>query len=81
MSPLLDWSQPLGCLYIGGTQITDISLLLEIEWQQGYVFACNSSCPQLSTGDAPLDDFSKDVVIPQLCEMGVNVDGCLVCPQ
>lgn len=45
------------------------------------VGVCGAACPILGVDVDLLDDFSKDVVIPQLCEMGVNVEGCLFCPQ
>ncbi|NJK32004.1 MAG: hypothetical protein HC927_06040 [Deltaproteobacteria bacterium] len=80
LSPLLEWAEPIKCLAITGTPISDISLLLDIDWNMDE-YGCYSSCPSLQVDENQLDDFSKQVVIPQLCDMGVDVNGCLSCPQ
>jgi hypothetical protein len=80
LTPLTAWGPDgLACLTLGDSLVTDLSPLLEVEW----VVDGNpcGSCPRLFVNTATLDDYSKDVVIPTLCEMGVNANGCLFCPQ
>lgn len=65
-------------LYIYDTQVTDLSVLLDVTWNFMPVIG---TCPVLSVNEDLIDAQSKDFVIPTLCDMGVNVNGCLFCPQ
>jgi hypothetical protein len=70
---------PLACLHLQETPAVDLSPLLEVTW----VVEPNlcGTCPRLGVTTENLDDYSNAVVIPTLCEMGINVNGCLFCPQ
>jgi hypothetical protein len=78
LSTLHSWG-PLGCLSIKATSIVDLSPLLDVAWIDGESVC--GTCPSLGVDAENLDDYSNDVVIPALCEMGINVNGCLFCPQ
>jgi hypothetical protein len=79
LTPLISFAE-LSCLDVTDTPVTDLSPLLEVNWVVD-VNLCNSSCPQLHVSEESVDDFSKNVVIPMLCDMGVDVNNCLSCPQ
>jgi internalin A len=75
LSFLSSWG-PLACLFIMQTSVVDLSLLLEVDW----VEHCET-CPTVAVTEDNLDDYSKNVVIPTLCQMGINANACLLCPQ
>jgi hypothetical protein len=80
LTPLIAWGPDgLACLTLGDSLVTDLSPLLEVNWVVDGNLC--GSCPRLSVNTGTLDDYSKNVVIPTLCEMGVNANGCLFCPQ
>jgi hypothetical protein len=78
LSSLPSWG-PLACLFIEETAVVDLSPLLDVTWTEELNLC--GTCPRVSVNTDNLDDYSKDVVIPTLCEMGVNVNACLFCPQ
>lgn len=80
LSPLLSWGpQGIGCVDVRGVPVTDIGMMLDVDWTFEYTIC--GSCPRFLVDEETLDDFGKNVVLPQLCDMGVNVNGCLFCPQ
>jgi Leucine-rich repeat (LRR) protein len=79
LTPLLSLTgDGLESLDIQSTQVTDLSVLLEVNWNfQPF----HNTCPVLSVDTELLDAQSVDFVIPTLCNMGVDVNNCLFCPQ
>ena len=79
LTPLTEWGPDgLACLFIEDTPVTDLSPLLEVDWQED---SYCGSCPRVGVSLELIDDNSLEFVIPVLCEMGVNVNNCLFCPQ